>query len=43
MNAGGRRKTILVIDNDASTRELLKLHLGNAGYQTLEAGDAPTW
>ena len=40
MKAGGRRKTILLIDNDASTRELLRLHLGNAGYQTLEAEDA---
>jgi len=40
VKAGGRRKTILVIDNDASTRELLRLHLGNAGYQTLEAEDA---
>jgi DNA-binding response OmpR family regulator len=29
-----------LIDDDASSRELLKLHLGNAGYLTLEAEDA---
>lgn len=40
MKAGGRRETILLIDNDASTRELLRLHLDNAGYHTLEAEDA---
>ena len=40
MKARGRRETILLIDNDASSRELLRVHLGNAGYQTLEAEDA---
>ena len=40
MKPAGRRKTILLIDNDASSRELLRLHLDNAGYQTLEAEDA---
>lgn len=35
-----RRDTILLIDNDKSSRQLLRLHLGNAGYRTLEAEDA---
>lgn len=35
-----RRETILLIDNDKSSRQLLKLHLANAGYQTMEAEDA---
>ena len=29
-----------MIEDDPSTRQLLKLHLGNAGYRTLEAEDA---
>ncbi|MFN2643822.1 MAG: response regulator [Burkholderiales bacterium] len=33
-------RTILVIDNDKSSRQLLRLHLANAGYRTLEAEDA---
>ena len=40
MPAKARPRTILVIDNDPSSRHLLRLHLGNAGYQTLEAEDA---
>lgn len=40
MKAAGRRATVLIIDDDASTRQLLKLHLSNAGYATLEAEDA---
>ena len=36
MKGGGRSGTILVIDNDPSSRQLIKLHLGNAGY-VLEA------
>jgi DNA-binding response OmpR family regulator len=33
-------RTILVIDDDKATRELLKLHLANAGYDVLLAEDA---
>jgi two-component system, chemotaxis family, chemotaxis protein CheY len=40
MSAKGAARTILVIDNDKSSRQLLKLHLANAGYRTLEAEDA---
>jgi DNA-binding response OmpR family regulator len=36
---GNAQQTILVIDNDRSSRQLLRLHLGNAGYRTLEAED----
>jgi len=32
--------TILVVDDDAYMRELLKLHLSNAGYDVLAAEDA---
>ena len=32
--------TILVIDDDAYMRELLQLHLSNAGYKVLTAEDA---
>jgi len=32
--------TILVIDDDANVRELLKLHLGAAGYEVQVAADA---
>ena len=34
--------TILVVDDEASIRELLRLHLGSAGYQVLVAEDAIT-
>ena len=32
--------TILVVDDDANVRELLKLHLGAAGYEVHVAADA---
>jgi CheY-like chemotaxis protein len=32
--------TILVIDDDESLRELMRLHLSNAGYEVLVAEDA---
>ena len=32
--------TILVVDDDAYMRELLQLHLSNAGYEVLMAEDA---
>lgn len=32
--------TILIIDDDANVRELLKLHLGAAGYEVQVAADA---
>jgi len=34
------RRTILLIDHDDSSRQLLRIHLSNAGYGTLEAEDA---
>jgi DNA-binding response OmpR family regulator len=34
------RRTILVIEDDRAVRELLKLHLVNAGYNVLLAEDA---
>jgi DNA-binding response OmpR family regulator len=34
--------TILVMDDDASMRELLRLHLSDAGYKVLLAEDAIT-
>jgi CheY-like chemotaxis protein len=34
------RPTILVVDDEESIRQLLKLHLGNAGYDVLVADDA---
>jgi CheY-like chemotaxis protein len=33
-------KTILVVEDDASLRDLLKVHLGARGYQMKVAGDA---
>ena len=35
-----RMKTVLVMDDDECMRELLRLHLCNAGYEVLEAEDA---
>lgn len=32
--------TILIVDDDANVRELLKLHLGAAGYEVQVAADA---
>ena len=40
MRSNGQKPTILLIDGDKSSRELLRMHLGNAGYRTLEADDA---
>jgi len=40
VTAGNQRKTILVVDDEQGIRELLKLHLANAGYQVLLAEDA---
>lgn len=34
-----RRATVLVVDDDPTMRALLRLHLGNAGYQVIEAAD----
>jgi two-component system phosphate regulon response regulator PhoB len=35
-----QRRTILVVDDEAAIRELLKLHLANSGYHVLLAEDA---
>lgn len=35
-----RRSKVLVVDDDASLRALVRLHLLNAGYEVLEAEDA---
>jgi two-component system chemotaxis response regulator CheY len=40
VSTAGHRRTILLIDNDDSSRQLLRIHLSNAGYGTLEAEDA---
>jgi CheY-like chemotaxis protein len=39
-SAPGARPRILVVDDDHSIRELVRLHLANAGYQVLGAEDA---
>src|SRR5688500_7734774 len=38
--SGSRMGTILVIDDDEYMRDLLRLHLSNAGYEELVAEDA---
>lgn len=38
-NGANRAKTILVVDDEAPIRKLLKQELGEAGYQVQEAGD----
>jgi two-component system chemotaxis response regulator CheY len=40
MPAAATRTRILVVDDAKFDRELLKLHLGNAGYEVLMAEDA---
>lgn len=35
-----RRHKVLVVDDEESMRELLRLHLGNAGYEVTAAEDA---
>jgi CheY-like chemotaxis protein len=40
VSTAGDRRTILLIDDDDSSRQLLRIHLSNAGYGTLEAEDA---
>jgi DNA-binding response OmpR family regulator len=34
------KKTVLVVEDNAAMRELLKLHLGHAGYEVIVAEDA---
>lgn len=40
MKTTNARRTILVIEDDRAVRELMKLHLVNAGYNVLLAEDA---
>jgi len=35
-------KKILIVEDDANIRELIKLYLGREGYETIEAGDGNT-
>lgn len=35
-------QTILIAEDDADIRALLKLYLESEGYQTIEAGDGKT-
>jgi CheY-like chemotaxis protein len=37
---GEKRRKILVVDDEESMRELLRLHLGNGGYDVITAEDA---
>ena len=38
-NAAGTRGRILIIDDEAEIREILKMHLESAGYKVIEAND----
>ena len=38
--AASKRARILVVDDESPIRELLRLHLQNAGYEVIEAADA---
>jgi len=40
LSIGARRPNVLVVDDDLSMRELLQLHLTNAGYSVALADDA---
>jgi len=40
MGKASGEQTVLVVDDDPSIRDLLRIHLGNAGYRVLLAEDA---
>ena len=40
LRAAIRQRTVLVVEDEAPIRDLLRLHLRNAGYRVLEAEDA---
>ncbi|MDA1278610.1 MAG: response regulator transcription factor [Chloroflexi bacterium] len=41
-NAQGYEKTALVVEDDRSVSQLIRLYLAQAGYRVLEASDGPT-